>query len=815
MPTAGGRRGGFGRFPVLLDLRTALLSLRRAPGLTLLAVITLALGVGANTAMFGVLNGLLLRPAPYPDSGRLDRIFRATPQNPRGGISPADYLDLRSQAIGYREIAAYAYSDVILSEPGRPAEVVLGLRVSANFLSTLGAQPRLGRPFRASEELAGNHRVLILSHRYWLNRFGGATDVVGRGVRVGGALHEIVGVLPADFSDWRHLGSVDVFQPLALSGEEARDRSSTSLNLVGRRASGVTRPQADALLAGFGRRLAAQHAAVHADTSWHRVPIDDTVLAENRQRLLGLLLGLSGFVLLIACSNLANLMLARTVARARELAVRSALGATRSQTLRPLILESLLLGLAGGLCAVLVARSTFEWLRAEGGIVLAFDWRVLGWALFVSLLTVLTFAAAPTLFLQRLDLNRALQGGSRGTTGDPGHRRFRQLLVTGQYALATVLLAGAAFSWRGLDELRSRRSGWLSDRLVTGSVLLPPATYPAPGDIAAFQAVAVRRLEAQPGVVSASVSDSLPFVAPGESRKAVIAGRTAAEAAREAAVRLNAVSAHHFATVGTRLLSGRSFEETDTLTSPRVFIVSQSMARGLFATESPLGRRLTLAPNQAAEWGEVVGVAADVQPVSPDPSPVSFQLYRPAAQQPRPLFEIAVRTSAAAPSSLVEEIRVAMTSLDPDLPVRRLETAETTIDHASQPWRVLSRILSSLALLGLGLASLGLYSLVSRTVAQRSREFGIRLAIGAGPRDILRLVLVSGAKLAAAGTAFGLLGAFGVSRLLAALLPGMRTDGLPVLCAITLLLVALALAASYRPAHSASNTSITETLRAD
>ena len=812
-------RHGPGRAPggaaVLFDLRTALQSLRRAPGFTLIVVVTLGLGVGANTAMFGVLNGLLLRPAPYADSGRLDRIFRATPQDPRGGVSPADYLDLRSEISGYGQVAAYAYSDVCLSEPGRPAEMVSGLRISANLLSTLATQPRLGRTFRANDELAGNHRVLILSHRYWQRRFGGESDVVGRGVRVGGELHEIVGVLPDDFSDWRHLGSVDVFKPLGLTPEETRDRSSTTLNLIGRRSSSVSRAQADALIAIFGRRLAAQHAALHSESSWRTVPLDDSVVPENRRRLLGLLVGLSGFVLLIACSNLANLTLSRTVARARELAVRSALGASRSRTLRPLLFESLLLALAGGLGAVFVARLTFDWLTAEGGIVLTFDWRVLGWAFGASLLTVVAFAAAPALFLQRLDLNRTLQSGSRGMAGALGHRRFRQLLVVGQYALATVLLAGAALSLRGLDELRSRHTGWRSERLITGSILLPAAPYPGPRDIAEFRELAVRRVETLPGVVSASTSDSLPFLGPAETRRAVIAGRAASEAGREAAVRLNAVSAHHFETVGTRLLGGRSFDDGDTPTSPRVFIINQAMARGVFAGESPLGRRLALAGGDAREWGEVVGVAADVQSVSPDPSTISYQLYRPVAQQPRRLFALAVRTAASAPSALADGIRATMMSLDPDLPVQRLEAAEVTVDQASRPWLVLSRILSSLSLLGLGLASLGLYGVVSRTVAQRTCEFGLRLAIGARPVDIVRLVLVSGARLAVAGSAVGLLGALGISRILSALLPGMQTNGVPVLCGITLLLVGVALIASYWPARSASQTNVTETLRSE
>jgi predicted permease len=803
------------------DLRFAIRSLRRSPGFVFVAVVTLGLGIGANTSMFSILNGNMLRPLPYPDSDRVDRIFRATRQDPYGGISPADYLDLKSQMEGYGEIAAHTSSDISVSERGKAAEMAVGLRVSSNLFSTLGARPQLGRSFRPDEEILGNHRVLIISHRYWQNRFGGDARVIGRTVRVDAEPYEIVGVLPADFSDWRHLSSVDVFRPLGLTEKEARDRNSARIRLVGRRSSALTRAQAEAFIAGFGRRLARDFPAAHAESAWRTVPIEDSF--RSGQPVFVMLVGLSGFVMLIACSNLANLLLARTMARAREFAVRSALGASRSRVLRPLAVESLLLAFAGGVCAVLVALWTFDWLAvvsagaSDNGVGADFrlDWRVLGWAFGACLLTAVTFGVAPAHFVQRLDLNSTLKSGSRGTTGDRGHRRFRQLLIVGQFALAMVLLAGAALFVRGLNEINNRRHGWQSDQLVTGTIVLPAGTYPGDQQIADFQRRALQRLEALPGVASASLSYSMPFFGPSEPRRYLVAGRATPEPGHEPVAVINGVSPRYFETVGTRLLSGRVFNDADTSTSPKVFIINDAMARGLFGEESPLGRRIAQAGGKTVEWGEIVGIVGDIQSVYASRVTATYQLYQPLTQEVRPYNELAVRTAAVAPSTLVDSVRSAVAALDPDLPVRKLQPADKTIARANYGEGVLASMLSSLALLGLGLASLGVYCVIARTVAQRTGEFGIRLALGAQPGDITRLVLNSGAKLALIGSALGLLGAFGVRRILASYFHGMEMSNFSVLIGVTVLLIAIAQIACYIPARNASRISPTEALRAE
>ena len=808
-------------FAILGDVRVALRSLGRASGFVLIAVITLGLGIGANTSAFSLINEVFLRALPYADSGQLDRIYRTTPQNSRGGVSPADYLDLRPQLRGYGEVAAYAFADMNLSEPGQPAEMALGLRISDNLFSTLRIQPELGRSFRPDETVLGNHRVLMISHRYWQTRFAGDAEIIGRTVRLDGEVHEIVGVLPDTLKDWRHLGPYDVFRPLALTETEATDRSATWLRLVGRRSRTLTRAQTDGFIANFGRRLAADFPAVHAASTWRTLPLEVAVAPDNGPGIFAMLIGLSGFVLLIACSNLANLLLARTMARAREFAVRGALGASRARLLRPLFAESLLLALAGGIFAIQFAMWTNDWLRNyatrafDQGFVFAIDWRVLGWAFGACLFTALVFGVAPALFALRLDLNKTLKSGGRGTTGGRGHQRFRQALIVGQFALALILLAGAALFVRGIHEANNRRYGWQSDHLVTGTMQLPTATYPGGKEITDFQRLALERLEALPGVASASISYSMPFFGLAEPRKYVVAGRATPPPGHEPVAATNGVSPHYFETVGTRVLDGRAFNEGDTLTSPKVFIINQAMARGLFGAESPLGRRIAQAGGKTIEWGEIVGVVGDVQSIYPDRIAVPFQLYRSMAQEPRPVGQIAVRTAGTAPSTLVDGIRTTMAALDSDLPVRELQPAETAIARANYQWQILGSMLSFLAVLGLGLASLGMYSVIARTMAQRTGEFGIRLALGAQVGDITRLVITSGATLALIGSAIGLLGAYGISRLIAAFFPGLQTSNVPVLSGVTLLLVAVALIACYMPARTASRISPTEALRAE
>src|SRR3954464_7692165 len=583
-------------------------SLLRSPGFAFLAIITLGLGIGANTAMFSIINTVLLKPLPYPNNEQLQRLDRVTPQNPAGRVSPADYLDLRREMQSYGEIGAYALGDTSLSEPGPPAEVVRAMRISADLLSVLRVQPQLGRNFLAREDVAGNDHVVILSQRCWQQRFGSARDIIGRSIRVDGQPHEIVGVLPAWFNDWRHLGAFDFFRPLALDQQKSSDRRSAILRLLGRRHDSLSEADATGFIANFGARLAKDFPEVNAGTSWHPIALNGTAFPKNAIALLSLLIGFSAFVLLIACSNLANLLLARTMARAREFAVRGALGASRIQLLRPLINESLLLALAGGVCSVVVARWASDWLSlrtvSENGerFNFAFDWRVFGWAFVAPVVNAVGFGLAPALFALRLKVNDTLKSGARGTTGGRGHQRFRHALIVGQFALAMTLLAGAAMYARAFDELSNSRGGWESSRVVTGTMVLSSSTYADPEKINTFHRLTLERLQALPGVASVTISAFRPFFNWGDVRKYIVEGRDLPPPGQEPAAIVNSITPSYFDTYQTRVLAGRAFNERDTLGSTKVFIISQLTARALFANENPIGHRLDQTGTANPQW---------------------------------------------------------------------------------------------------------------------------------------------------------------------------------------------------------------------
>lgn len=805
------------------DLRFAVRQLGHAPGFSLLAVVTLGLGIGANTSMFSLVNSVMLKPLPYADNGRLQHIYRVTPQQPEGGHAPADYLDLHRARAAYGDFSALAYARVSLSDPGQPAELAFGARASANLFSLLGVVPELGRNFLPGEDTPGRHLVVILSQRVWRNRYHAAPDIVGRRIRIDGEWHEVIGVLPAAFNDWRHLGNLDFFRPFAFTPEFAADRKATNLLIFGRPADGVTPASADAFIAGFGERLARAHPAEHAGTAWRAVSLHATAVGSSGGVILPMLIGLSGFVLLIACSNLANLLLARTMARAREFAVRAALGATRLQLLRPLMAEALVLSLAGGLLAVAVAYWFRDWaaLRSTGDngefVWFEVDRAVLGWAFGASLVTALAFGLAPALFALRLDLNSTLKAGARGQTGGRGHQRFRQALIVGQFALSMILLTAAALFIRGLHDLHHRRAGWQSARLVTGSVALPAGTYGDDGKVHAFQRLALERLSALPGVELAAFGQAAPFFHWADVRKFHVVGRTRAQPGREPVAMVNAISPAYLDAFEMSLVAGRAFQERDRADAPRVYLIGRSTARAWFGDADPVGRQLAqIADGREILSGEIVGVVADFQTVDPDPNQVVHHVYQPLAQEPTRQFELAVRAAPGVlPGTLVPAVREALAALDADLPVRRLQPADRNIDRTLYQLGVLRDMLGAFGVLGLALASLGVYGVIARTTAQRSGEFAIRLALGASLRDITRLVLGAGVRQALLGASLGLVGAFGVTRMIAAAFPGIRTGSAAVLLVTTLVLVAVALLACWLPARRAGRINAIDALRAE
>jgi putative ABC transport system permease protein len=628
-------------------------------------------------------------------------------------------------------------------------------------------------------------------------------------------------VMPETFNDWRHLGMIDFFRPLAFTSEQASDRSGPLLRVLIRRSPARPFAEIEGFVADFGSRLAKEFPEANAESSWRAAPLASTITGKSSRPMFNMMIALSGLVLLIACSNLANLLLARTMARAREFAVRGALGASRIQLLRPLVAESLLLSLLGGVGGVFFAVWFRDYmaLRSTGdngeSVVMDIGWPVLGWALIASLVTAVAFGMAPALFAMRLNLQSTLKSGGRGAIGGRGHRRFRQALIIGQFAVAMTLLAAAGVQIRGLNELNNRRAGWSSDNLITASILLPAANYTDAEEISAFHRLTLERLAALPGVASASIASFTPFFTWPDTRKFVVEGRDLPPRGREPAAVVNSVSPGYFDAYGTRLLAGRTFDERDTAGAPKVFIVSELTARTLFGRTNPIGQRLAQVEDGNPQWGEVVGVVADVEPAVTDLNLAPSQIYQPMAQEPRRQNEIAVRTNGVAPLSLLDTIRDTMAGLDPDLPVRQLQHAELTVERANYQVAVGRDIFSGMAALGLGLASLGIYGVIARTMAQRSGEFAIRVALGASLGNITRLVLASGVKLAVFGSLLGLLGGFGICRLLAIANPSMRMNSAAVLAGSTVLLIAAALIACWLPARRAGKVNPVDALRAE
>ena len=806
------------------DFLLGLRQLTNSPGFTILAIVTLGLGIGVNTASFSMFNNIILKPLPYPDTAQLDRVYRATPQNGDGHFSAADFLDFRNAMAGRGEVTGYTLANASLADPGRPAEFAFAGRVTANFLSVLKMQPQLGRDFRAGEDTPGRDHVVILSQRTWINRYGAAPDVIGRTIRIDGEPFLIIGVLPATFNDWRHFGAVDFFRPLAFTPEQASDRSATFLRVLVRRPTGLAQTDLNGFAANFGARLAKDFPAVNAGSVWRANPLQNSILPRGAPAMISMWFFLSGLILLIACSNLANLLLARTMARAREFALRAALGASRVQLLRPLIVESLLLALAGGACAVVFAVWFRDYMamRTTGDnaeqVVFVLGWRIFGWAFLAALATAVMFGIAPALFALRLDLNQTLKSGGRGATGGRGHQRVRQLLIIGQFAVAMILLATAGVYIRGLHELNTRRAGWSSEQLITGTLLLPTAKYAEAEKMTAFHRLALERLMALPGVAKASFSSFTPFFNWTDVRKFVVQDRERPQPGHEPAALVNCVSPQYLDVVGTRLLAGRSFTDHDTPTSTKVYLMSQATARAWFGEADPIGRRIAQVSGtepKKLNWGEVVGVVSDVESSMPELNPVPFQIYQAMAQEPRRQSEIAVRSTNDAPAAMADSIRDAMAALDPDLPVRQLQQADVAIERANYQSAVGRDIVSAMALLGLALASLGIYGIIARTMAQRASEFAIRLALGASLGNITRLVLATGVKLALIGSAIGILGAFGVVRMIAAAVAGAHSNSALVLVGTTLLLITVALVACWIPARRATKIDAMQALRAE
>lgn len=804
----------------LKDLRFAARNLRRSPGFTVAAVVTLALGIGLNTAAFSLLNSLWLRPLPFDHPDQLVRLRRSTPADPNGGFAPGDYLELRRDEAPFGRFAAFSDQSVSLAEPGQPAERVDLRSVAADYFDLLGIRPELGRGFLPEEEDCGRHRVVVLSHALWEDRFARSPGAIGRTIRIDGEEYEIVGVLPPRASDDRLIRQTALFRPLAFTAAERMSHGNPSVDIIGRRSAGLTEAQGREFVATVGRRLAVAFPRENGGSAWRCEDLLGSTGNASGKAIVAMLLGLTGCVLLIACSNLANLLLARTIGRVRELAVRAALGASRGHLIRPLALEALMLAALGGGAALAVALRATSWLSdqsvASGGAPMHFplDWRVLGFAVGASVFTALFFGVAPAYYATRFDLNDALKRGAHSTTASRGHSRLRQALAIAQFAIALPLVAGAGFFARGAANFLREHVGWDPRQLAHGAFRLPASHYPGTGEILAFDRQVLAGLRRLPGVQSASLSYGMPDWPLGP-RGYLVAGRERPARGTEPAASYNGVMGDYFAATGIRLLRGRVFTAADSATGPRVIIINESMASALFPGEDPLGQHLAPAGTEKPEWAEIVGVVADVGSMAVYRRAIPFQTYHPFAQEPWRDVRIAVRTASVAPASVLPSLRAVVTGLDPDLPVSQLMTVDAMLEHSAFELTMMRNMLGTFALLGLALAALGIYGVLARTVAQRTGEIGIRVALGAEPAGVVRMILGSGLRVALIGAGLGILGACALSRLVAAIMPSLQTNGGLVLGVSAAMLVLVSLAACWLPARRAARVDPLVALRAE
>ena len=804
---------------MLADLRFALRQLAKAPGFTLVAILTLALGIGLNVSMFSLLNLLVLRPLPYPDKDRLVRIYRTTPQSQTGDHSTADYLDLARDARPVADLAAYRLWAFTLEQDGRPPVNLNALRVSADFFSLLGLSPELGRFFAPDEDRPGNH-VVILSHATWQAQFGGDPNIIDRTVRIDGEPTTIVGVMPAAFSSVFLWGPGDAFRPLALTDDEKRDRNDTGLNIVARAAPGLSLPQLNARLATLAERLDRARPPARQRDGLRAVTLQSTAVSPGTRGLLWLLLGLAGSVLLIACANLANLQLARAIARTPEFAVRAALGASRSRLLRPLLVESLVLASAAGILGIITAAWSNAWLSsrlsANGYVTfqVSMDWRVLGFALAVSTVTGVAFGLAPAWAVSRIPVNGPLKGGARGQTGSRAQHRFRHGLIVAQFALALVLLAGAGASIRGFDRMLTRETGWDRHSLLQGILDLPSSRYSTPAQTYAFYQRLQERLQALPGVENATVGWTLPVFQFLTSRSYVVEGRSSPPAGREPIAAVNGVSPSFLPTLKITPLAGRNFTAADTRTSMPVVMINESMARALFPHEDPIGRRIGGVDPAHRDWAEIVGVVPDLRfAISITTPATQFLVLRPLAQETWNYATVAVRARNA--TALAAPMRAAIAGLDPGLVVQQLRTVDDFISRSSG-FDLVNTLLAGFAVLGLFLAALGLSGVIARLVVQRTPEIGIRVALGAQTGDVVWLILSAGLKLSLFGAGLGFLGAAGLVQVMSRMMPETIPGTDPVVMGVvTLLLLGVALVACWLPARRAARVDPLVALRAE
>ncbi|HTU33745.1 MAG TPA: ABC transporter permease [Candidatus Acidoferrum sp.] len=801
------------------DVRYALRMLRKYPGFTTVAILTLALGIGANTAMFSVVNTSLLRPLPFPNSSQLVDVWArsAVFDFPHLGLSLPDIADIRDQNNVFSEIAPYRFSGFTLTGHGAPRRLD-GVEVPISLFGVLGMRPRYGRTFTAAEMQPGQDREIILSSDLWREQFGGDPRAVGITIILDGKPYTIVGVMPPQ----QHLDfvtDVDYWIPFAPTKEQLADRSSHGIPVIARLKPGRTIQQAQAELDAIAARL--QKAYPDADKGWsfRLASLENDVVSDSRTPLL-ILLAAVGFVLLIACANVGNLFLSRGWSRRRELGIRSALGATRSRIVRQLLVEGLIVALVGGLFGLLIAAWGVQGL---GSLLppdtprikdLSIDTTVLWFTFAASILAGLLFSLVPATLASKQNVNSAVKEGGAQTGAGAQHVFLRQSLVVGEVALALLLVIGATLALRSFAKLLAVNIGFRSDHLLTMYLDFPSGKFTKTDQALSYIHEIVAAVRSAPGVQDASASGYSPLsgikgettihtdAMPPNSPPAMSQGDTAFP--------------DYFKTLGVSLVAGRDFAETDNTNSPEVYIVNQAFAKAFFAGANPVGRRLSNQYGKNPKWGQIVGEIADTRDDAAEAAPAP-ELFAPVDQikdSGLTGISLVVRTNAD-PLSTLSAVEDRIWSVDKAQPVENVASMDQLLSKSHSAPRFQTFLLGVFGGLGLLLAIVGIYGVISYSVAQRTHEIGIRMALGANPTQVLRLVLAQGLNLALIGSAIGILASFALTRLMASLLFGVSTTDPLTFVSVTAVLIAVAVAACYIPARRAMRVDPVSALRCE
>ena len=786
---------------LIKDIRYGLRSLIRRPGFTAIAVITLALGIGANTAIFSVVNGVLLRPLPFKDSDRLVLVWNKGAEAAGGDRTPlavADLLDWRAQNHSFESIGAFQYTSFNYLGSETP-EQVRGVSVTSNFLSVLGVGVQLGRDFQSSDEQVGAPNTVLLSDRFWRSHFGADPQVIGRTVNLSGVSTVIIGVMPARLNFPRE--NIDMWRTVPL-GSPTR-RAPYFLTGVARMKPGVLIQQARA------DTQAMKSSFDGGNFDFNLLPVNDFIVGDVRPALLAMLVAVT-LVLLIAMVNVANLMLVKASSRVKEFSIRTALGASRGRIIRSLLTESLLLAVAAGalgtLCALwgvsLLIKFAPENLPRVDQIKI--DGFVLGWTALVSLVTGVAFGLAPAWQSSRLNLNEVLKDGGRSTTESVGRRRWQNLLVVSELALAVIVVIGAGLLAKSLWRLQQVNPGVNPERVLTTRVELWGERYREPTTVRDFNSRLVAQIRSLPGVRAAAVSNSLPPDDTEFSSVFTIEGRSPSANKLPQIAYFTEVSPDYFQALGITLRGGRLFTNADSAKAPHVVLINETFQRRFFPAEDPLGKRLNLSSEREPDWNQIVGVVGDVKynGLADDVQPA---IYLVAEQSPMWGMALIVKTDVADPLSLTAAVRSEISKLDPELPVTRIATMEQRLSTAIAQPRFRTSLIALFAAIALALACIGIYGVISYSVAQRTHEIGIRMALGARRGDVLTLVLKGGLKLALMGVAIGIAGAFGFTRLIATLLFGVSATDATTFATVSAGLILVALLSCYIPARRATN----------